>query len=179
MCAMRFFRRFVMQTFCDGLPEPDSPLHVAGRASSPTYVVFFEACLFAESALEVPSLDEYLGFPVDADAKNLSALGPLLPAPDVAGRIETHANGTTMTRVGCPTGVFANVAQLKQQALHAPRVYAATKVAPKPSYIFVIVPPGYGSTAVLSLLATSPHVGTLCTSAVPSALSEPRPRRHL
>lgn len=122
--------------------------------------------LILRSEQPVPSLDEYLGFPVDADAKNLSALGPLLPAPDVAGRIETHANGTTMTRVGCPTGVVANLAQLKQQALHAPRVYAATKVAPKPTYIFVIVPPGYGSTAVLSLLATSPHVGTLCKSAV-------------
>lgn len=113
----------------------------------------------------VPSLEEYLGFAPDEDVGNASdlasALAPFLPV----NAVHNHTNGTDTTRISCPGGVTANTAQLEYRLNSAPRLYAV-KSAPtfeKPTYIFVIVPPGYGSTALMSLLATSPHVGTLCT----------------
>jgi len=106
----------------------------------------------------VPSFEEYVGFDADEDAAmNASAIPGLQPLVAVA-------NATIEPRVQCPAGIRADVQQLQWRMEHAPRLYSSQPAPPKPSYLFIIVPPGYGSTALLSLLATSPRVGTLCGS---------------
>lgn len=118
----------------------------------------------------VPPLDTYLGFPEDVENGDLSDLAGQLAAFNATAnalRVNSSAGvNSTSARIKCPAGVQADVRGLSWRMQHASRKFAVSKPVPRAgrTYIFVIVPPGYGSTAVLSMLASSPNVGTLCAS---------------
>lgn len=115
---------------------------------------------------QVPSLEEYLGFTADEDAANASALAPLIgvPSPVLANGTDGPPAAHAVPWIKCPAGVTANKAQLQWRMANQRRAYASGVPQPKETFLFVISPPGYGSTAIMSLIATSPMVGTLCTA---------------
>jgi len=103
-----------------------------------------------------PTLEEYMGFAPEEEPDWQSLLN------------STYDNVSTVSiesaNIICPTGVQANLQALKARSLQGP-VHAPTHpINPKQSYLFVIAPPYTGSTALFSLLATSPGVATLCTA---------------